>query len=87
MDASLVEYKIETWPTSIVGSVDRARGDEMVEGTLPDKEREKKKEKKEIGERTRRDDDTPTHSVRFTSEYRRSWSDGERYWEAISFYT
>lgn len=43
----------------------------MVEGTLPDKEREKKK-KKEIGERTRRDDDTPTHSVRFTSEYRRS---------------
>lgn len=46
MDASLVEYKIETWPTSIVGSVDRARGDEMVEGTLPDKERKKKKRKK-----------------------------------------
>lgn len=43
MDASLVEYKIETWPTSIVGSVDRARGDEMVEGTLPDKKKKKKK--------------------------------------------
>lgn len=83
MDASLVEYKIETWPTSIVGSVDRARGDEMVEGTLPDK---KKKKEKEIGGRTRRDDDTPTHSVRFTCEYRCSWSGGERYWEAISCY-